>query len=203
MKPQQLAQLKHDRILTKANFPTFVETFNYTVNRSENLKGDADIRPQDGFIKVDNTDPEHPVIRLTNIDQLGKGGSGGKGTAVAFPEPWMIDVANNEIKYPYFQIGTYRAEADTSNVDLSTVTDLSSTKTIWCNIDIANLSAEASYERNSDWNHFPVEVFMLSALSAGTGQYDPETHEEISALTIETFYKCRYPNAPVWELYSI
>lgn len=49
-KPQILTQLKHDKLITKANFPTFVETFNYVVNRLENIKGDYDINPKNGAI---------------------------------------------------------------------------------------------------------------------------------------------------------
>lgn len=62
-RPQILQQLTHGKLLAKPNFPQFVETFNYAVNRCENLKGDGDIY-NDGLIEVDNTSPEHPVIRL-------------------------------------------------------------------------------------------------------------------------------------------
>lgn len=50
-------------MLTKKNFPTFVDTFNYMLGRIDNIKGDKDINPQSGVISVDNTDPDHPVIR--------------------------------------------------------------------------------------------------------------------------------------------
>ena len=36
------------------------------MKRLENLKGDADVRPNGGWVTVDNSDPEHPVIRLRN-----------------------------------------------------------------------------------------------------------------------------------------
>lgn len=67
-KPQLLQKLTHDKLLTKTNFPQFVETYNYTVNRCENIKGDGDDYGQ-GLIQVDNTDPEHPIIRV-NYDNL-------------------------------------------------------------------------------------------------------------------------------------
>ncbi len=67
-KPQLLQKLIHDKLLTKTNFPQFVETYNYTVNRCENIKGDGDEYGQ-GLIQVDNTDPEHPIIRV-NYDNL-------------------------------------------------------------------------------------------------------------------------------------
>lgn len=63
MKPKTLSELKHGKLLTKKDFPTFVETFNYAVKRVDNIVGDKDINPQDGIIRVDNTDPEHPVVR--------------------------------------------------------------------------------------------------------------------------------------------
>lgn len=68
-RPQALQKLKHDKLLTKKNFPTFVETHNYLVERCENLKGDDDIGGRKGLINVDNTDPEHPIIRC-NYDNL-------------------------------------------------------------------------------------------------------------------------------------
>lgn len=68
-KPQALQKLKHDKLLTKQNFPTFVETHNYIVERCENLKGDDDIGGRKGLINVDNIDPEHPIIRC-NYDNL-------------------------------------------------------------------------------------------------------------------------------------
>ena len=175
-----------------------METWNYVTNRIENIKGDADVSPETGSIKVDNTDPEHPVIRLVNGSLVGNGGK-----AVVYPEPWSLDMANDKILYPYYQIGTFRGEADTGNISLSSFGDVETSKTIWCNIDIANLSAEASLTRRSDWNHFPVEVFQLSCVNAGTGEIDEETGQEISATTYLSYYKCRYPLAPVWELYSI
>lgn len=73
MKPQILETLKHGRILSKKNFPQFVETFNYTTNRIENIKGDKDTDPQSGHIEIDNADPENPVIRYNPpADELNK-----------------------------------------------------------------------------------------------------------------------------------
>ena len=146
-KPQNVQKLRHDKLLTQKNFPSFVDTFNYFGDFIENLKGDADVRPDTGGITVDRSSPDHPVIRLKG--SLPSGGGGGSG--VGYPEPWTFDMANDVIMYPYFQVGTYRSEADVSDISLSAFADLDTTKTVWCNIDIANLSAKASYERNSDW----------------------------------------------------
>lgn len=72
-RPQILQKLRHGKLLCKKVFASFVETWNYIVNRIENLKGDADANPQTGHIKIDNTDPEHPIMRLVNIQDFGNG----------------------------------------------------------------------------------------------------------------------------------
>lgn len=72
-RPQILQRLKHGKLLCRKVFASFVETWNYIVNRIENLKGDADANPQTGHIKIDNTDPEHPIMRLVNIQDFGNG----------------------------------------------------------------------------------------------------------------------------------
>ena len=56
-------------------FPGFAEQFNGLVDFCRNIKGDADIRG-DGHIKVDRTRPDHPVIRLVNMNGFGRGGGG-------------------------------------------------------------------------------------------------------------------------------
>ena len=62
-RPAILQKLAHGKALTKGNFPDFVETFNYSVNRIENIKGDKEIDFVNGHITVDDTDPEHLIIR--------------------------------------------------------------------------------------------------------------------------------------------
>ena len=70
-KPQVLQKLEHGKLLTKSNFPQFVDTWNYVVNRCQNLKGDGDLY-NGGLINIDNTNPEYPVVRL-NKYLLGDG----------------------------------------------------------------------------------------------------------------------------------
>lgn len=62
-RPEVLQRLQHGKVLTQSNFPDFVETFNYSVNRIENIKGDKEVDFVNGHITVDDTDPEHPVLR--------------------------------------------------------------------------------------------------------------------------------------------
>lgn len=63
-KPIQLQWLRHGKILCKAVYPFFVETWNWLVNSWNNLIGDFDSDPKNGAIWVDKSDPDHPVIRL-------------------------------------------------------------------------------------------------------------------------------------------
>lgn len=83
-RPQTIQELRHGKILSGSVFPNFVESWNYLKNRVESLRGDADIVSQYGcgHIKVDNTDPEHPVIRCVNLPK-GGGGSVDVDTDVA------------------------------------------------------------------------------------------------------------------------
>ena len=64
-KPAILQDLLHGKILSKKVFPDFVETWNYIIHRCQNLRGDGDINPTTGYIKVDNTNPDFPVIRYS------------------------------------------------------------------------------------------------------------------------------------------
>lgn len=66
------------------------------MKRLENLKGDADVRPNGGWVTVDNTDPEHPVIRLRNTPSVGG------GAAQEYKEPWTLDFKEDEIYSPTF-----------------------------------------------------------------------------------------------------
>ena len=44
-KPNVLQELEHGKCLTHGNYPSFVETWNYAINRLENIKGDRDLDP--------------------------------------------------------------------------------------------------------------------------------------------------------------
>lgn len=166
------------------------------MKRLENLKGDADVRPNGGWVTVDNSDPEHPVIRLRNTPSV-NGGGGNQD----YKEPWTLDFAEDTIYSPTFQIGTYRDEADISDISISAWPMSQSTKHLYCVMDIANLSAYASETERNDWNHVSLEVATLSAISVDTGEVDPETGEPVVDYQNWLLYKNRYPIAPVWESY--
>lgn len=163
------------------------------MKRLENLKGDADVRPNGGWVTVDNSDPEHPVIRLRNTPSVG-------GVAAQeYKEPWTLDFTEDTIYSPTFQIGTMRDEADISDISISAWPMSQSTKHLYCVMDIANLSAYASETERNDWNHVSLEVATLSALSVDTGEVDPETGDPVIDYQNWMLYKDRYPIAPVWE----
>ena len=70
-RPVQLQKLRHGRILSGGATPHFVETWNWLVAAFDNLKGDADVNPKNGHISIDRSDPDCPVVRLSNLNGLG------------------------------------------------------------------------------------------------------------------------------------
>lgn len=55
------------------------------------------MRPNGGWVTVDNTDPEHPIIRLRNTPSVVGGGG-----AQEYKEPWTLDFTEDEIYNPMF-----------------------------------------------------------------------------------------------------
>lgn len=96
-KPGILERLAKGWLLSGKNFPGFADTFNYAIDRIENLKGDFDTNPKDGHITVDNADPEHPVIRLAKIPE------GGSGTGSVMPGCFDLD-SNYEFINCYYRV---------------------------------------------------------------------------------------------------
>lgn len=63
-RPAQIQRLKHGKLLSGRVFKLFVETWNWLVGAFDNLRGDADLDPANGYIVIDRTDPDVPVIRF-------------------------------------------------------------------------------------------------------------------------------------------
>lgn len=63
-RPQRIEKLRHGRLLCGSVFRFFVETWNWLTAYVDNMKGDAETDPQSGYITIDRTDPDHPVIRF-------------------------------------------------------------------------------------------------------------------------------------------
>lgn len=74
-RPPVLQKLKHGKLLTGGAFRFFVETWNWLVGYTDNLKGDADLNAANGHAIVDRSDPDHPVIRIINLPRGGGGGN--------------------------------------------------------------------------------------------------------------------------------
>ena len=88
-----LQYLRHGKALCGKVFKRFVETFNYHNDFIANLIGDGDLPTSDGCIKIDRTDPTHPVIRLDR-NNLGLPDSpSGDGR---FPSRFEIALAEDE-----------------------------------------------------------------------------------------------------------
>jgi len=67
-------RLKHGKALCEKVFSAFVETFNALVVFKDNLKGDAEVNGELGHIKVDRTDPSHPILRCKGCKANGDSG---------------------------------------------------------------------------------------------------------------------------------
>lgn len=88
-RPSILQFLQHGKLLCGKVFGGFVETWNYLVEAFDNLKGDAELDPENGIIYVDRSDASHPVIRtksdrikaIVNASGGGGGGGGGGGSS--------------------------------------------------------------------------------------------------------------------------
>ena len=63
-RPPRIEKLRHGRLLCGSVFRFFVETWNWLVGYVDNMKGDADVNPKAGYITIDRTDPDHPVVRF-------------------------------------------------------------------------------------------------------------------------------------------
>lgn len=81
-KPAYIQTLEKGKLLTGDNFPAFTETWNYVANRIENMKGDRDANPETGHITIDNSDPDHPIVRYVGKDPKDGGGETGVRTIV-------------------------------------------------------------------------------------------------------------------------
>ncbi len=61
--------LRGGKILTGTNFPKFVQTWNWMVNFIRNLRGDGENLSTTGYISVDRSSVDHPVIRMAQLPE--------------------------------------------------------------------------------------------------------------------------------------
>ena len=95
-RPQRIEKLRHGRLLCGSVFRFFVETWNWLTAYVDNMKGDAETDPQSGYITIDRTDPDHPVIRF-RADKIGKLGADGTLEFVARND-WYVNGSVHQLR---------------------------------------------------------------------------------------------------------
>ena len=101
-KPPILQQLQKGKFLCGKTAPDFVDTWNYVVKRLENLKGDGDVAGgKQGRIKVDVTNPEHPIIRY--VDPAAQGAGNGLPPGYAMAQACDLDLTNMAVTNVYLK----------------------------------------------------------------------------------------------------
>ncbi len=63
-RPPMIQKLAHGRLLTGRAFRWFVETWNWLTAYVDNMRGDYDVNAKTGFISIDRTNPDVPVLRF-------------------------------------------------------------------------------------------------------------------------------------------
>lgn len=123
-RPQIIQQLRHDKFLCKAVFPAFVDSWNYVANRVENLKGDGDVIAQygQGHITVDNSDPEHPVIRFNG--ELSGGASNHTGDANLSSHGLSSILLSSDNQYQLFEFDLSGTHHNLTSSDISSDVEL-------------------------------------------------------------------------------
>lgn len=123
-RPQALQFLRKGALLVGKVFPRFVETWNWLIGAFDAMVGDEDIDPKNGYIRIDRTNPDRPVIRL-NALKLPNGGGGGSSSGGG--ESWRYGrfsvVRDDEsgemtLKDCYYLSGGYIKYAGPSNLSI-------------------------------------------------------------------------------------
>jgi len=189
-RPQNLQELRHGKLLTENNFPAFVDTFNYAVRRIENIVGDRDTNPQTGTIRVDNTDPEHPVIRCDRPILSGNGG------AVAFGDSDLSDVGLSSVHVadlsgtPYIQL--YKFDEEPNEQTGAKIDELSGTFEIG--------SGDWFLVKNGDELHY--KKIVLSTDLSGGGGGSISVDSDIASLNSNSLQHINSSGNDYYELYG-
>lgn len=94
--------LQHGLAICGKNFPRVVETWNWLSDFCVNLKGDADVNADSGSIKVDRTNPAHPVIRF-----VGSAGGGSSGDGSSLPSAFQAVAIYDGDTFKEWQIANW------------------------------------------------------------------------------------------------
>lgn len=113
----EVQKLHHGVIISRRQFPRFVETYNFLVDFVNNLKGDADIPNDHGHISVDRTVEDHPVIRISSFKGIGGGGGGGTG----YPRRYEIGIERRLLTFDncYYRIGGQTFEGGSNSITVN------------------------------------------------------------------------------------
>lgn len=109
MKPDSLQRLKAGKLICSKACPGFVDTWNWLISFVSNLRGDYDINQKEGYITIDTSDDDHPIIRLRDnnlkIDGTAPTPAADNGCyAIRSIENDEGDLKIN-FKNPYFRVG--------------------------------------------------------------------------------------------------
>ena len=148
-RPNPIQYLKHGKLLSKKTAPTFVETWNWLAASVENICGDYDTAPKEGFITVDKAVGDTPVVRL-RLDRLIRKledildiNSESPGCFnLEYDETLNDGGGGYAVSNPYYRIGgkTYECTDDFPDV---------STGIVALKIDVTGSSPSATYEQYS------------------------------------------------------
>ncbi len=127
--------LSGGKILTGANFPNFVQTWNWMVDFIRNLKGDGDNLTSDGYISVDRSNEKWPVIRTAKALPEGGGGESIPTWKYGRFRVYEVDKTKISLRNCYiFVTGKYYGGTDTTvSVDTS-----ENSAVVWAELDIKN-----------------------------------------------------------------
>jgi Fe-S cluster biogenesis protein NfuA len=101
-RPNNLQELSKGKILCGKTAPDFADTWNYVVKRLENLKGDGDVAGgQQGRIRFDVTNPEHPIIRY--VDPAAQGAGNGLPPGYSMVKACELDLEQMAITNVYIK----------------------------------------------------------------------------------------------------
>lgn len=149
-------KLRHGKALCGKVFGKFVETFNWLVDFSANLKGDADVNEATGSIKVDRTSPFHPIIRFTGTQS-----SGGEQAQVEDMGCFKLTKTDGgfSVSNKFCQLGGYTVEA-------SGDTTISAAGTYGVTAEVSGSGATATFgavslSDQSNLNHVIIPIYQI------------------------------------------
>lgn len=158
-RPNGIQKLKHGKFLTKANFPKFVETWNWLVTAFDAMTGDKQTNPHEGHIVLDRTNPDRPVIRWE--------GKEAEAAAAGIPRPF--EIVEDEESPGTFKVVNCKIPCPIEVITCNDYT-ISGTNEIYIHVDLSggryNLTVNQT-SRNNTATHAQFKIY----------EFDDETGE--------------------------